>query len=305
MNAILQVISIERTDLSTSIFDTITHADQAIDLVIKAGTILAMDGIRRSFDVDTPVQIAGLVPGQDYGVRIGDEGKPVAVPIAGDIGAMTFGGFHFAPSGNALSRAGGNGIPEINRFSCWDAGFRPACQDPRGMALVDGKFWADIYLLGTDHIADGTSRCGAVIADGESLPAKLDGKGKYKRVDYATAVEIYSHHGKGLLGAEEFFAAAYGTTERTACDAEPKVTGDLSDGRQKFVSKWGLFDVTGTMWQWGTDGDSDNPRASLFGGSWLYGVDAGSRCADLDSWPGNSYDFFSARGRSDHLKPVA
>ena len=44
------------------------------------------------------------------------------------------------------------------------------------------------------------------------------------------------------------------------------------------------------------------PRPSIFGGSWLYDVYAGSRYADLDFWPGHSDGYIGARGRSDHLQ---
>jgi hypothetical protein len=43
------------------------------------------------------------------------------------------------------------------------------------------------------------------------------------------------------------------------------------------------------------------PRASIFGGSWIYGF-AGSRCASVDCWPDGSAGNLGARGRSDHLQ---
>ncbi|TPL30195.1 hypothetical protein [Mesorhizobium sp. B2-4-7] len=296
-------ITIDRADLSAPIF-AVTGADA---IAVKAGTILTIDGVKTTFEQDGPIEIASLVPGQDYAVRLGAEGTPVAAPAGPDCGSdtATFGGFHYAPSGNADARAGGDAAPAINPLSCWDVGFRPACPDPRGMALVDGKVWVDIYLLGTNHLDDGTSHCGALIADGRDLPQQVDGKGRTKKLDYATAVAIYAHHGKQLLGAEEFFAAAYGVTERQSRDAEPTETGDVSGDGKKFVSRAGILDATGTMWQWGTDGDPDNPRPALFGGSWFSGRSAGSHCADLVyDWPGHSVGDFSARGRSDHLSPA-
>ena len=45
------------------------------------------------------------------------------------------------------------------------------------------------------------------------------------------------------------------------------------------------------------------PRASIFGGSWINGSDAGSRCAGVGSWPVHSDGDLGARGRSDHLQP--
>ena len=44
------------------------------------------------------------------------------------------------------------------------------------------------------------------------------------------------------------------------------------------------------------------PRASMFGGSWINGDDAGSRYANVAyNWPENSNDNLGARGRSDDL----
>ena len=300
----LAPITIERADLSASIL-LATGRDS---LVLRAGTVVTVDSKAIVFEADTPVTLTAPVAGTDYGVFM-DGATPTAFPLAAGepIPADFFAGFHFAPAGNAQARAGGDGAPAINPFSCWDLGFRPACADPRGMALVElpgGKlFWADIYLLGVDHLKDGTSRCGATIADGRSRPMLPDGSGKADKLDYPTAVAIYARHGKQILGAEEFFAAAFGVAERQSRSDEPERTGELDDDAIRFVSARGLFDATGTMWQWGTDGDPDNPRPSIFGGSWFYGSGAGSRCADLDVWPGYSVEVLSARGRSDHLSP--
>nr|BDD45555.1 hypothetical protein 4 [bacterium] len=295
--ATLPAITIERPDIKSSIF-TVTGRDE---ISIRAGTVITVAGTRHAFDQDTPIDFGLLAAGHDYAVRL-DLGRPVAVPAGIEIlsDETIFGGFHFAPGGNAPARAGGDTVPAINPSSCWDAGFRPVCPDPRGMALVDGRFWVDIYLLAQNHLINGTSRCGATIADGVSLPSKIDGEGRYDKLDYAVAVEIYAHHGKQLLGAEEFFASAYGVTERKSRGDEPEATGEIEGGAAAFTSKWGIFDVTGTMWQWGTDGDPDNPRASIFGGSWFNGSNSGSRCAYLVYWPGHSDELFSARGRSDH-----
>jgi len=39
--------------------------------------------------------------------------------------------------------------------------------------------------------------------------------------------------------------------------------------------------------------------ASILGGSWINGENAGSRYANLDNWPDNSNENLGARGRSD------
>ncbi|MEI9995150.1 MAG: hypothetical protein WDM91_11185 [Rhizomicrobium sp.] len=256
-----------------------------------------------TFKKPTPIKapIGGYVAGCDYVVTI-TRGKPAALPMASDsIPANAIGGFHFAPGGNAFGITGGDSTPAINPYSAWDRNFRPACADPRGMTLVDvpseGRIWFDIYLLGKDHLESGTSRHGATIADGTDLPQNPAG-GYFPRFDYEAACAVMKHHGKQLLGAEEFFAAAYGVTEKTAAPTEPKTTG--LDAQR--TSRWGLMQATGNMWVWGTDGHPTVPRPSIFGGSWLVGVPAGSRYASLDYWPAGSSGGIGARGRSDHLQ---
>ena len=267
-------------------------------LVVKAGVRFA----GHLFAEDMPVDFGLLIPGADYAVTL-DAGVPVARQASAvPEGETLLGGFHYAPGGNAPARDGGDAIPAINPFSPWDINFRPACPDPRGMALVtapSGDFWCDIYLTGANHLADGTTRFGVTIADGTDLPRDARGR-KVKRFDYEIACAIMAAHGKGLLSIEEFFAAAYGVTERSAAATDPKVTG-LDAER---TSKFGLMQATGNLWIWGHDGDPDTPRASLFGGSWVDGGDAGSRTALVDYWPGDSLGSVGARGRSDPLKPV-
>jgi hypothetical protein len=267
-------------------------------IAIRAGTNFAGD----VFESDTSIELpqGELVAGTDYGVAVTDGIPRAWRALAIPSGAGAIGGFHFAPGGNAAGFGGGDKIPAINPCSLWDLNFRPACPDPRGMVLIEmggGKFWCDIYLTGANHLTDGTSKFGVTIADHYDPPQNPDGT-RFSRFDYATAGAVMAHHRKGLLSVEEFAAAASGVTEKTAHDGNPKVTG-LDAPRS---SKFGLMQATGNMWVWGHDGDPDEPRASLFGGSWIDGSDAGSRCADVGSWPGHSSGSLGARGRSDHLQ---
>jgi len=275
-------------------------------LAIRAGTSFG----NATFDVDTEVTNAlQLEAGADYFVRTSSAAAEL-VKADGAPDPEVFGGFHFAPGGNAPARAGGDAVPAINPFSLWDVGFRPSAPDPRGMAYVDpalvpfpsivGPSWKDIYPLAQDHLA-GTSRFGAVIADGNSPPQAFDGRGTFARFDYATAVAVLAHHGKQPLSYDEFRVAAYGVTEKTAIGSDPLVTG-LDAPR---TSRFGLMQATGNVWQWGHDGDPDDPRASLFGGHWWGGGFAGSRQASVAyDWPGVSDGSIGARGRCDHLQPV-
>jgi hypothetical protein len=276
-------------------------ATGAAAISIRAGTIFA--GV--AFTAETPVRMPGegLEAGADYAVvLLGNDAA--AVKLDGvPSGETCLGGFHFAPGGNAQGKSGGDDAPAINPFSLWDRNFRPACPDPRGMTLVEmasgAKFWCDIYLLAKEHLLSGTSKFAVTIADGDDAPQDPSG-GDFDVLDFETAVAVLKHHGKGVMGAEEFFAAAYGVTERTAAGSDPERTG-LDAAR---TSKWGVMQATGNLWVWGHDGHPDDPRASLFGGSWFHGSYAGSRYADLVFWPVYSPGHLGARGRSDHLQPV-
>jgi len=273
-------------------------ATGAQQISILAGTVLG--GFH--FGADTAVDIAPdlLQPGRDYAVTVADGRISVTELSSPTLADDVLGGFHFAPGGNAAARNGGDTTPAINPYSIWDRNFRPACDDPRGMTRVElegGKaFWCDIYLTAAEHSL-GTSRFGATIADGDDIPQKAGDK-EFDSFDYEAAKAVLAHHGKGLLNIYEFFAAAIGVTEKSAPRRDPKTT-KLDAPR---TSKWGVMQATGNMWVWGTDGDPDMPRASIFGGSWLYGGYAGSRYAYLGYWPDCSRDSFGARGRSDHLQ---
>ena len=298
-------VTIDRADLAAPIL----FAPSRTEIGIRAGTVIQIEGRTHAFGADTPVAFDELTPGRDYGVTVDGEGKPFAAAVPSNpLGDRWFAGFHFAPGGCAQARAGGDTIPAINPFSLWDVDFRFAGPDPRGMTMVEvaggRRAWVDIYLPGVDHHEHGTSRCGATIADGRDLPMRPDGKTRFKRFDYAAAVDLLAYHGKRLLTIEEFFAAAIGVQERCSRDGDPVVTGVLKDGAERFISQRGVFDVTGSVWQWATDGDPDEPRPSILGGTWLYGVNAGSRFAALGGWPGDSDESLSARGGGDHLNPA-
>lgn len=284
-------IRIQRADNSTAIF----RATSANAISIRAGTTIEIDGKPYNFEAETPVIAGAMIAGTDYGIAIDDQGSPFVTALSDNpLSGALIGGFHFAPGGYATDQSGGDATPAINPHSLWDRDFRPNCPDPRGMVLVDGKdekrFWVDIYLLGVDHKDDGTSRYGVEIADGSSLD----------RLDFKVASEICASHGKRLLTYDEFSAAAFGVTENSSAEDDPKKTG-LDAAR---TSKFGLMQATGNLWVWGTNGDSKDRRPSFFGGSWFYGSNSGSRSAHLGYWDGNSDGSLGVRFGSDHLAPV-
>lgn len=293
-------------------------------LSVKAGTVVEVDGNLITFAADTAISMPSLTPGDDVAIWVRPDGQIVATlnhvlpPVTG---SRKIGGAHYALGGNATAfNTGGNSTPQINEFSLWDLKFRPACPDPRGMALVAGHFWCDIYLLGVNHHTDGTSRAGVTIADGSSppkVPVMFGGNGSsvYGSLNWWEAAEVMQSHGKQLLSYAEFAAAMYGTTEETSGGTDP-VSTIL---RQAYTSKWGIMLATGNLWVWGRDFGGDHAAASytantggrgstqtlsnvaLLGGSWDSASYAGSRASVWYASPTSSFGNLGARGRSDHL----
>lgn len=303
---------------------------------IKAGTIVELAGLLHVFSSNASVVMPTLAAGTDYAIYICNDGTVRAdVNFSAPSGYSTstsrrIGGFHYAPGGNAATTAGGNTTPAINEYSIWDLKWRPACEDPRGMTLIAGGFWCDIYLLGVNHHADGTSRNDVTIADGSSppkIPAAFGGDGStaYSTLNWWEAAEVMQSHGKQLLSYAEFAAAAYGATEAQARGNDPVTTGlsttnsGSSNADEEQTSKWGLIQATGCMWVWGRDFGGDHLAASytantggrgsthtlsnaaLFGGAWNSGANAGSRASFWNGAPTFSNGSVGALGRSDHM----
>lgn len=291
---------------------------------LKAGTKVELNGVVHDFSVDTAVVMPALTAGTDYAIYVCDDGSVRAdASFSAPHGytantSRQIGGFHYA-----LSNLNVDSTPNINQYSLWDLKWRPECADPRGMVLVAGKFWCDIYLLGVNHHTDGTSKNGATIADGASPPKVAlgfggDGTADYGSLTWYEAAEVMSDHGKGLLTYDEFAAAAYGVTEAQSIGAD-QITVQHN---ATYVSKWGVEQATGVMWQWGamlggpdsgatwsasTEGRGsyyNQPNAALFGGLWSDASYSGSRSASWLNAPSYSDSGTGARGRCDHLRLV-
>lgn len=294
-------------------------------LQLRAGTQVEVGGRLLRFADAKPVAMPALAAGSDYAVWVAQDGTVqassnfVAAPGAGTWRLV--GGFHYAPGGNAAARAGGDTVPAINEFSLWDAKWRPACADPRGMALVAGAFWADIYLCGVNHHLDGTSKFNVTIADGASLPKVPlafggDGSAAYGTCDWWAAGEVLAAYGKRMPTYHEFAALAFGATELTSGGTDP-VSTIL---RAAHTSRWGVMLATGNLWTWGlaqgggqqgaaytanTLGRGSSyllPNAVLFGGDWNDGAISGSRASYWYYVPSTSFSSIGLRGVCDHLR---
>jgi hypothetical protein len=278
----------------------------------------------KTINPSTAVTMPSLSAGTDYAIWLRPDGvlectsNFTTPPVAN---SRQLGGFHYAPGGNASGTSGGNTTPQINEFSMWDLKFRPACADPRGMALVADGFWTDIYLLGVDHHINGSSKFNVTIADGASPPKRplaFGGNGTlaYSSLNWWEAAEVMRSHGKRLPTYSEFAALAYGTTEASSGGTDP-VSTIL---RNAYTSKWGVMLASGNLWTWGDEfgggaaaaswTDNTGGRGSTyqmenavrFGGNCDGGANAGSRCSDWDATPTVSIGSFSARGVCDHLR---
>jgi hypothetical protein len=248
---------------------------------------------------------------------------------AGATGGSIVGGYHYIPSGRPT--AVNNGSPtasaEILEYSIWDLTWRPTCPDPRGMACIEGGFWMDLYLCGSTSYAGSTfsvvpsSRIGLTIADGTSpplVPAQYGGNGStaYPDGKWYVFTEVARSFGKRLPTYDEFSAAAFGAPEQTSRGTDP---GTVQWER---VSKFGLAQATGVLWQWGQETCSAGPgtawttgtetdgrgqvygpetRAVILGGLWYYTSYSGSRCALWNATPWNSDSNVGARCAAGHL----
>lgn len=298
-----------------------------------AGLVVDVAGTEVTLASATTIAMPTLVAGTDYGIWIKDDGSLqasnsyVTAPASGNW--RLIGGFHYAPGGNATAQAGGNTTPTINEYSFWDLKFRPACSDPRGMSLVSGSFWSDIYLLGVDHLTNGTSRYNVAIADGSSppkIPYEFGGNGStaYGSFNWWQAGEVLRSHGKRLPTYDEFAALAYGTTEVTSSGGSDVPTTGVSgtgatNAWNKFTSRWGVIQVTGCLWIWsgefgggaatagwvansgGRGSTYQMENVARFGGAFSDYGDVGSRVSVWNSSPATSNSYTTARGVCDHL----
>ncbi|TFF27767.1 DUF2793 domain-containing protein [Jiella endophytica] len=306
-------------------------------LELKAGTLVEVAGLVRHFEAATSIAMPALAAGTDYAVYACADGAlradPSPVAPAGYTAATSrmIGGFHYAAGGNATGyNTGGDATPQINPYSLWDLAWRPACPNPRGMALVAGRFWCDIYLTGVNVDADGSSRYGATIADGSSppkVPAMFGGDGTttYGSFTWFEATELLHSVGKTLLDYPDFVVASFGAKEGVSRGNDPVTTGfattnaGATNADQALTSKWGIVQAVGCLWVWAnafggpyTAGWADNakgrgqtyqqPNAGLLGAHWSSGVNAGSRASTWNSAPWNSNSPFAARGRAEHLR---
>lgn len=265
-----------------------------------------------------------LAAGTDYAIWAKTDGTLEATsnftspPTAN---ARKVGGFHYAAGDNASAQSGGNTTPQINAYSFWDLKFAPACADPRGMVLVGGGFWADIYLTGVDAITNGSSKYNVTMADGSSppkVPTMFGGNGTttYGSYTWFEVMELATAFGKRCPTQQEFMSLAYGTTEASSIGADQNST----ILNAAYTSKWGVVQAAGVLWIWGSErggpyaaaswnantegrgSEYNAPNAVLLGGDWNFGSNCGSRCSLWNNTASSSYTDLGSRFCCDHLQ---
>lgn len=308
-------------------------ADPTIVAFTKTGTgsattsttiYVEVNGVTKTIASGTSITMPTFASGTDYAIWCKPDGTLEATsnhtspPIAN---SRKIGGFHYAPGGNATGTSGGNTKPQINEYSFWDLKFRPSCSDPRGMTLVAGGFWIDIYLTGVDAITNGSSKYNVTMADGSSppkIPTMFGGNGSttYGSYTWFEAMELATAFGKRCPTQQEFMSAAYGTTEASSIGSDQGST----ILNAAYTSKWGVIQSTGVLWisardrggAYNTGGWNANtegrgseynaPNAATLGGGWGDSSNAGSRCSSWFVAASFSDASLGSRFCCDHLQ---
>lgn len=324
---------------------------------IKAGVSAIVAGVKISWAENTAVTMPAIAVGIDYAIYVCTDGTIRAdasfiAPAGYTVNnSRMIGGFHsglveaattvaggaFATIGNGMiwSQGDVDNIAGINKFSIWDLKFRPACADPRGMALIGGRTWVDIYLCSTDTATNGTSKTGTNIASGTVLPkipAAFGGNGitTYPSLNWYVANELARANQKRLMHAHEFYDAAFGVTENQSIDATAS-TYPTTQRNAGYTSKHGIEQASGHHWTWGQDSNFYSDVASpangntgatgsergyeytlgtyglvrvILGGSRTNGVGAGSRASNWISLPWQSSWSLGLRAACDHMISV-
>lgn len=327
---------------------------------VKAGTSAMVAGIFVSWAVDTAITMPTLTAGTDYAIYVCTDGSIRAdASMTNPTGYTTansrkIGGFHyglvaagttvaggsFATTGNGMIWTQGDvdNIAGINKFSIWDLKFRPACSDPRGMALVNGRTWVDIYLCSADTAANGTSKAGSNIASGAVLPkipAAFGGNGTttYPSLNWWVANELARANQKRMMWEHEFVDAAFGVTENQSIDATAS-TYPTTQRNAGYTSKYGIEQASGHHWTWAQDssayqdvagagtwkqvdgntGAAGSERGQIYtfgtyglvrellGGARTNGAISGSRASSWNGYPWNSNWNLGLRAACDHMQ---
>jgi len=279
----------------------------------------------------TSISMPSLSAGTDYAIWVAPDGTleaDASFTVAPTANGRRVGGFHYAPGGNASldssgdwnNHTGGNTTPQINEYSFYDLTWRPAVDDPRGLTLVNNRFWAGMYLMSANTTVAPLHKYNVEPARDGNNPQKPYGDGTtYGNAKPMNVFECLSYYGFRAPDVNEFQLLALGVNEeRSIGGSGPGNTGDVTDrSKNEQTSAWGVFDATGVLNVWGrdslpdnnqdsgvTEGRSDNvfriSRFAFLGGTWDRGSGSGSRCVFTTAASDSRTDT-GGRGVCDHL----
>ena len=253
------------------------------------------------------------------------------------------GGFHYGLVGETETATGNKleadmvKIRGINQYSFWDLKYRPVAST-KGMVKI-GSEWYDIYLLNSEHIANGTSKAGLTIAGGitnygraiPKIPLEYGGNNtlNYGKFTWFQACEIAKANAKRLISYSEFPTIAYGVLEgvSSSTNAYETVAGKI-EHYPNLTSKFGIEQATGVQNIYGDDlmngygttsfasnttntdsrgfinATANSPTAVVLSGSHNDGVNAGSRASSWSSFVWNSNWSIGCRFACGHLELV-
>jgi len=336
--------------LSSVLFTKTSPADLTIPIGFKVavGTELVEATSTTTVSLNTNLDAGTKTAGTDYYVYAKADSTFYISADKTITADRLIGGFHYGliPETEALTgnktEADMVAIRGINQYSFWDLKFRPVA-NPEGMVFVNGR-WYDIYLLNSEHITNGSSKAGAVIAGGVAdttsyraipkIPLEFGGDGatNYGKFTWFQACEIAKSHSKELISYSEFLTIAYGVTEQKSSSTDGyEVNVGKVEHYSNLTSKWGIEQASGTQWLWSADvggnrdegstawawrtGLTDNRgdiyalhnnhvTAVLLGASRADGVNAGSRASHWGSYVWNSSWSVGSRFACDHLELV-
>jgi hypothetical protein len=292
-------------------------------------------GLASTADLMAGMCVSGTGIGVDSIIDTVDSVSQVTLTVNSTAAATV--SLTFKNTGMVWTQADVDAIAGINVWSLWDLKFRPLA-DPRGMVLVNGRFWVDIYLCSTDTAANGTSKYNTNIASFTVLPkipAAFGGDGTvtYPSLNWWVANELAGSNKKRLMWESEFVQAAFGVIENHSLDTTAS-TYPTTTRCAGYTSKWGIEQAAGVEWTWGQDSNfygevaspvytyksftgnsgaigSERGQAGTFGtyglvrvllgGTRTLGVISGSRASNWNNYPWYSGWGVGLRAASDHL----
>ena len=341
LNLKISTQQFDKPNINTPLFIKVS----ASSIKIPSGFQITVNGNSFKLSTDYTLTLASNLVGStktagtDYFVYAKQDGSFYISANESITTDRLIGGFHYGLVGESEAVTGNKlevdmvKIRGINAYSFWDLKYRPVA-NPKGMVNIGGV-WYDIYLLNSEHITNGTSKAGLLIAGGVALngrgipkiPLEYGGNNtiNYGKFTWFQACEVAKAHNKRLISYAEFPTIAYGVLEgaSSSLNGYETVAGEI-EHYSNLTSKYGIEQATGVQWVWGSDlanahgttdwawkdnadgrgqiySTSSSPTVVVLGGDRGNGVNSGSRASDWRYYVWASIWGVGCRFACDHL----